>query len=318
MAWKKRGFGETFHYVIDDCDRVYHRTENITLEDLNDQERNFQMVHNPAFIVEYIEQEPVDKEELPHGLYRLECPDMYSDFKLVPWALPADTKLFRLDVVDEVLKDFDLFRSQKDIYNNLKMLYKRAALLYGPPGTGKTSAINMIIESLLTSDAIMIYVDNGLPTDALLELKKDPRLKIFIFEELTQTISKSNISRFLTFLDGEHSLDNCYIIATSNYPEQLPGNIIRQGRFNQLFKIDGVSPKDRKLYLEYYLKREITEEESTLTEEYNMASLKELILLVLKDKLTVKDAKKQLAKHQKTVKSNFKKSIQEIGFSDDD
>lgn len=322
MPWIKRGTKEKPHFKIAGQIEIFHEMGTLSLAEMNDSDRDISTSYNQNYIKEYVQladlPENSDKisKLLPSGLYRLNCPNMYDTFEVVPWTISKSTKLFELDVVKDVLNDFEAFKSHKEIYKECQMAYKRGSLLYGPPGTGKTSAINMIIESVNLDDVIVLYVDGGLPMDLLRELEDDTRLKVFIFEELTQTLSKTNISRFLTFLDGEFSLDNCYIIATTNYPEELPGNIVdRPGRFDKLFKVDQVSIKDKKTYLEFYLKREITEDELSDMKAFSMAYLKELILKIKKDNLTIAQAIKSLNKHKKIAKDNFQDSKESIGFS---
>lgn len=322
MPWVKSGTEDRPVYRL--SDKYYHYVENgsVSLDEMNDLDNEITVCGNVHYLVQQRDEVHGVIPILPSGLYRLQCANMYDPFRMVPWAPATATKLFKLDVVEDILKDFNQFREQEQLYTDLQMAYKRGALLYGPPGTGKTSAINMIIESLNLENVLIIYVDSGLPSGLLVELKEDKRLKVFIFEELTQTLDKTNISRFLTFLDGEHSLENCYIIATTNYPEDLPGNIVdRPGRFDKLFKIKDVSSKDKKVYLEYYLGREVTDQELRDMKSFSMAYLKELILKIKKDNLTVDEAIASLAKHKRTVKDNFKPETGGIGFtsnSDDD
>lgn len=321
MSWIFCGTVDKPAYKISDHQYIFIETGSLTLAEMNSRDRDISTCHNSHYITECKETTEGTIKILPSGLYRLQCANMYDPFKMVVWKPTTSTKLFKLDVVEDILKDFKEFTTQEDLYKDLQMAYKRGALLYGPPGTGKTSAINMIIDSLELEDALIIYVDSGLPTDLMIELKEDARLKVFIFEELTQTLDKTNISRFLTFLDGEHSLHNCYIIATTNYPEELPGNIVdRPGRFDKLFKIKDVSKKDKKTYLEFYLKREITEDELTAMKTFSMAYLKELVLKIKKDSVTAEEAIKSLNKHKKIVKDNFKQETNSIGFGarDDD
>ncbi len=318
MAWVLKGSKDRPCYMLAEHKVYFLEDGTLTLDEMNHPDRDIDVSHNPRYIKDYREYDGADALDLlPSGLYKLECSSMHNPFRMVPWGASTSTKLFKLDVVEEILKDFANFQSQEELYAELQMAYKRGILLYGPPGTGKTSAIKMMLESISLDDVLIVYVESALPTDLLRELKRDKRLKMFIFEELTQTLKDSGMNRFLTFMDGENSLEKCYVVATTNYPEELPGNIVdRPGRFDKLFEVKDISKKDKKVYLEFYLKRTITKEELDAMKAFSMAYLKELILKIRKDDLTVVQAISALNKHKKIVKDSFMpEDAPKIGFS---
>lgn len=320
MSWKKSGLNGNFKYTIGDGGSRFHHIDDMTLSILNDRNRQFRFTENQEYVKEYFDSDDLEDGlvVLPKGIYKLNCPDVYSETVLIPWELDTTLKLFELDAVKKVLHDFRGFQSQKDLYSKLKMAYKRGVLLYGPPGTGKTCAINMIVRDLIDLDAVIIFIDGALSTDFLMEMKNDPRLKLFIFEELTQTIDATKIARFLTFLDGENSLDNCYILATTNYADKLPNNIVdRPGRFDLLLELDEISAKDRSAYLEHYIERAVTEDEIHKTKKYSMAFLKELVLISLKNNVPLLDAIAILDQHTFKVKTKFKKQISDEDMRDE-
>lgn len=318
MPWRRHTTKDSTFYRLKGSKNVYRETIDLSLDELNDSERDFEASYNPKFMIETVKSgDSIDF--LPKGIYKIEGRYAHN-MRAVSWAGPKDLKLFELDVVRDVLKDFEEFQVQENIYLQVggKSAYRRGVLLYGPPGTGKTSAINMIVDSLKNKDIVLFYISDSIPSEFIENLKNDNRLKIFIFEELTQTI-RENIGFFLTFLDGENSLYNSYTIATTNYPEQLPGNIVnRPGRFDKLFRIDKIPEKDRKIYLEHFLKRSISEQELTSTTKYSMAFLRELVLMILKNRYSFDDAITALDKHKQTVKNEFKSEVREIGFIRDE
>ena len=55
---------------------------------------------------------------------------------------------------------------------------------------------------------------------------------VIVFEEMTERLHSSSIEKILSFMDGEFSWDNTITIATTNYPELFPANLVdRPGRF---------------------------------------------------------------------------------------
>lgn len=314
MGWTQKNKNKDGCFTLEDWETIYREfrhsdikhADEIYVSDLNNAGRHFGITGGDV-IKEYV---PIETESpLPSGIY-LSVVD-HSGIKLHPWTFPKDELiLFELDEVKEILQDSKEFQTQRDIYTKLGIAYKRGVLLYGPPGTGKTTSINMILRKYQHDDVLIFYIRGELNLEFVKSLKNDKRLKIFIFEELTETLKETGLNEILSFLDGELSLDNSYTIATTNYPEKLPGNLVgRPGRFDKLFKINCVSEKDRKIYLEFFLKRTITPEELLLTKNYSMAFLKELLLIVLKQPvLTLKEGISMLNKHLETAKSNFKES----------
>lgn len=318
MSWQKYGFGDMAYYAPTSSKTIWKYSDSVSLSELNDEDRDIDTTENPKFLKEFVDSD--DRlESLPSGSYRLECENKYSRFKVVPWKIFSELKLFKIGAVEKVIEDFESFKKQRYCYDKVGVVYKRGVLLYGPPGTGKTSAINMIIESIKTEEILLFYINSSLPLDFITELKKEGRLKIFIFEELTETIEQDKNS-FLVFLDGEHSINNSYIIATTNYPQRLPENIVdRPGRFDKLFRVEDIEDSERRLYLEHFLRESpVTDRELKITKKYSLAFLKELVLMILKEGLSIEEAVVFLDGHKKIVKGNFKKSNSDIGFNNDD
>lgn len=268
-------------YTLGDVDRLNKK--------LPDQEERYGVGYGVGaypFIEEYL---PYEFEVLPSGLYRAEI--INDSLYCYPHVLNCREECLEFSVIEKMQKDFKHFLDSRDKYNELNILHKRGILLYGPPGTGKTTLINKVLKDLIPEDTLVLFVTKYLTSDVMENLKKDSRFKIIIFEELTETLKYDYRASLLDFLDGELSSDNTFIIGTTNYPEKLPSNIInRPGRFDKFYKIDFLSKSDIRAYFLHFLKRDITDNEIKIFNKVTIAELKEILLLVLRDSLTLEEA----------------------------
>lgn len=322
-GWKKVKTDQGEGYVISEFINTYELFDDRALEKLNsnsleegETDIEYSITENPNIIRK---SSPTEGIDLPVGTYILRASHSYDPVILYDFVPSHDKVLFELDAVKEVLEDFSYFSSKESVYRDLGILYKRGVLLFGEPGTGKTTAIQMIVDKVRSNDSIIIWITGEIPLDLIRVLKTDIRSKILIFEELTNTIKEHNLGKFLTFLDGENSLDNVYIIGTTNYPENLPGNVVdRPGRFDKLCRIGNLNSSDRSRYLEHFLNRSPSDNELLITKDMPIAALKEIMILMKLKDITIEEALSAIKKHKNEVKKNFKKNATVIGFSDDD
>lgn len=144
--------------------------------------------------------------------------------------------------------------SPKGVFDNVKSFFSKEAskirrnksgmLLYGPPGNGKTSEIMEVIRGAAELDAVVFVVSASVRMNSLEAFRKamGGRKTVFIIEELTERAHGQNVESLLSFLDGENSWNNAISIATTNYPKELPENIIdRPGRFDTFIAFNNPS-----------------------------------------------------------------------------
>ena len=254
--------------------------------------------------------------DLPSGHYTYGKPSYPRPARLEPLELLHDSYVRVSELYDGVASDLRRFLDSEGVYRSLGFQYRRGFLFYGPPGNGKTSLIRGLIQCELPADAVTIFL-SSVPTRAILRgLRALPgRLKVFVFEELGTALESSNLDRFLSFLDGEDSIDRCLILATTNYPEKLPGNIVdRPSRFDRLVKVGDPTPSVRKELLGRLFAREIRPEELRATEGLSTAGLKELKLLVEVQGESLEHAARILHSYRKRAKEEFA-DLRPIGLS---
>lgn len=253
--------------------------------------------------------------ELPSGTYNFMKEDYITGTpeRLVPVDFRTD-KYIKLpnSKSDEIVKELKIFLDSEDLYKELNCIYKSGFLLYGKPGEGKTALLRSIVREELPKDCVVININDVLPTTQFLTTIKETlkdRLKIFILEEFSHFCKDAyDMETILTFLDGEDSINKSVIFATTNYPEVLPGNIVeRHSRFDHLYEITSPDANSRKLLLDYYMGKEVTEEEIKLTQDFSSDSIKNLCILARKKKISIKEASDKVKQHLKVAKDNFRK-----------
>lgn len=264
-----------------------------------------------VFITDDSKKEP--GVQLPPGTYKYVYDQFSGAQKLIPMSFRDDHYVKLSNVNEQFIKDFNDFVQSEKLYKDLNTIYKEGFLCFGPPGGGKTATIRNLVSQVIPKDAVAITIDKDLPTTEFIEAMRETlgnRLKIIIFEEFTNfTKDPYDMNEILSFIDGESSLDKSVIIATTNYPEALPGNIVeRPSRFDKFYEFDNPGAGERKLLLTHYLMRECTEQEVTDTKDMSIAAIKEVCLLSHKRKVTVLDAISSIKKQLALAKKNFQKS----------
>lgn len=213
--------------------------------------------------------------------------------------------------MEELQDDIETMFDSRDEYKSMDMVHKRGALLYGPPGTGKTfNAIHCAKNTIDDYDAVIITLSRKIsPAEFANKFGTalSERNKILLFEEIGQW-SVTEKKEALTYLDGKESLNHCYNIATTNFPEQLEDNLVdRPGRFDLLIQFDTPGEEARRQYLEHHLDEEsVTDNVIERTQGQSIAHLKEIIVRTkMHDDTSVIDVIDQLKENKQKIEDDF-------------
>lgn len=151
--------------------------------------------------------------------------------------------------IDDLFKSFFNKRVYKKI-RDLGFYHKVGVLLYGRQGTGKSTIFKNYCQSAIDKhNAIVMYIDFNNGTVAQCDfvrkvraIQKNPI--IIVIEEMDGPLGThtSVESAFKRYFDGNESIDNCIILATTNYIDKIPDAIKkRPSRFKYCLEIKGIT-----------------------------------------------------------------------------
>lgn len=243
-------------------------------------------------------------QTLPPGTYKPYMAESRLLFK--PTKIFTDKLIeFPDTVIDDVLKQIDLFWTKKAKFQQLGFSHKRGILLAGPPAGGKSSLIAISMQKMVKSGNLVLIAEHpGLIALALQQLREvEPeRPVVIIWEDLDAVVKRYGESEVLAVLDGESQVSNVMFIATTNFPEDLEQRITnRPSRFDRIEVIGMPSAAARRLYLEAKVGK--TEHDGVdlvkETDGLSIAHLRELIVSVWCLDLPVKETLNRLRKMAK-------------------
>lgn len=179
-------------------------------------------------ILEYYNQ----KNELPYGVFNMRYgPNRETLFK--PYTKNNDkVPLIKNKNLKELVLDF--FNNKVETGRKDKL----GILLFGNPGNGKSTEVMELFDICQENKMRIFIIDSGFNLNAFQDLRHLLSVDncVFVLEEVTERLSRG-VEEILTFLDGENSWSNSITIATTNYPEDMPANLIdRPGRFEQFIE----------------------------------------------------------------------------------
>jgi len=225
-------------------------------------------------------------DTLPPGVYNL---SQDSDGRIYFLkSKPMTDTLYDLGetVTQQVINSIETFWDSKEKFSAMGILFKRGILLWGNAGSGKTATVALLIEKLIKRGGIVIICQHpGMAINALRVLRRiEPdRPLIVIMEDIEEVIEHRGEHDLLSFLDGEHQVNNVVHIATTNYPENLGPRIVnRPSRFDEVIKVPMPDESARRMYLTRAIGEKFTKEQiagwAKETNDLSIAHLREFVV----------------------------------------
>jgi len=268
-----------------------------------------QIAHRGTFF-SYLELQEEENGEnmLPAGVYEYKSSTHSTPSRLD--IIPERKEHILTDLIHNKLwhEDVKNFLNSKDLYSKYGAMFRRNYLIYGIPGGGKSTQIRDLTRKLTKEmDAIVVYTKEMISSSILIALDKHPNPKIIIMEEVATGLEEGQygVGQLLQWLDGEYTIPNTVVILTTNYPENIPENLMRCGRIDRFYEVGALSREDRTKFLSYFLGIEATEEQLDATEKMVSADLKELCLLIQLESLTFDEGFAKLKEKRKLAKQKF-------------
>lgn len=317
MGWKLVKQGAREYYELRRTQEVYtvRDTDKLSNKDiekaLTDCDSYVDLGSVPSKLITYQNELIVDEIILPSGFYdyypsqgypsvaRLEVKKVRTEEAYIP---TANVSAFNSDV--------KMFLDSQHIYEEMKVQYRRGYLLYGPPGNGKTALIRSILTRPEFKDAQIIWCHAILPESFREQFNSTKDLKILVFEELVNQDGSNNyaVQDFLDMLDGESSMKNCIVIATTNYPELLAKNLAdRPSRFDLTLEVGYPDKASVTKLLRMFLKDESIQTDDLDLTELSVAHIKEIALIHKMYGVTLAEAVDKMRQQSRKFKNHFEK-----------
>lgn len=183
-------------------------------------------------------------------------------------------------IKNELIQICDMIHNREQ-YETLGAKLPQGILLYGDPGLGKTlMAKSFIEESRLSAYTVRRNKGNGdfigNITDTFQKARENAPCIVFLDDMdkfANEDSDHRNAEEYVAVQSGIDEVKGCdvFVIATANNIRNLPGSLIRSGRFDRKIEFNCPRDDDARKIIAYYLSRKI------VSENVNMDDLSKMI-----------------------------------------
>lgn len=180
-------------------------------------------------------------------------------------------------------------------------------ILHGRPGTGKTTVVTQSIIYFLEAGGIVFRC--GGDSDETFQciqhfrtLSDTPILLVVDDIDRAWSITNDHVDNdILQFLDGSNSVDNIFVIGTTNHIDRISDVVKRQGRFDEFVPVPGLDDAVRLEYITSVVDRAVsvdllkdTQRQATIdlaykhTKRCTFAEVHGTLALLIIDRLSIK------------------------------
>lgn len=188
-----------------------------------------------------------------------------------------------------ILNEIKSFWKQDGAYRDLGLAHKRSILMYGPPGCGKSGIVLSVIKQLVEMNGVAVSVDNIHHFKSALKVFRQIQPKtpiVAVIEDIDEQVNAYE-TQFLELFDGASSIgEDILFLSTTNKLEDIPERIrCRPSRIDTLIEIKYPSDEQRAEYVNFLTQntnmgKSIKSEIVSLSEEFSLADIKELVVSV--------------------------------------
>ena len=199
----------------------------------------------------------VDLENKPKGNNNKYPYEFISPQKLNEEEQPLSRVVGHENQKKELLNVIDWFKRSRELKAK-GLSTPHGTLLFGPAGCGKS----MLIKEIIKCCEAPVFVFKGEKDNAIVEGIVDTFKKaretghaIVVFDELNLLINKERrvIRALQECMDGVESDDNILVLAATNDLDDIPGPLLRHGRFDKLIHIPYPKGKDALMLFKRYM-----------------------------------------------------------------
>lgn len=190
-----------------------------------------------------------EKVDIPYGCYVIKVTN-YGGYMLKKTSINTDKYVDLGMSPISLYEDYIQFRKDKPTFEKLGRRPRKGLLLYGAPGNSKTMEICKLAQNAEKDKFRVFFIGNNIGFEGLNEFRKilSNEDNVFVIEEITER--RRDPEELLSFLDGEMSWNNSYIIATTNHPEEMAWNLVdRPTRFKVIEEFLPPNAEQRTRYL---------------------------------------------------------------------